>query len=120
MAAETIMPKREPVLNDIDYPNHDTHEMKIVVATQALTASYAACSPYPRYVFYMSYLLSIIESIQPAMRQALDTRDLKHLRRRSNDKYRITASSLHYYFLVVSSVSKLDDNHQQTNSKVTL
>jgi hypothetical protein len=23
--SKTIMPKREPVLNDIDYPNHDTN-----------------------------------------------------------------------------------------------
>jgi hypothetical protein len=31
---KTIMPKCRRVLNDIDFPSHDTHETKSVVATQ--------------------------------------------------------------------------------------
>jgi hypothetical protein len=52
--SKTIVPKCEPILNAIDYPYHDTPLSKTCPSDRALTASYGACSPYPRYIIQMS------------------------------------------------------------------
>jgi hypothetical protein len=42
-------------LNEIVDPNHDTHWMQKCRSDTALTASYAACSPYPRYDYNLLF-----------------------------------------------------------------